>query len=96
MRILLAAAVTFTLANFGMLQAANAEAAKPPVVEVNVADPTHEMCKSVMDKKMRATYTHQHTGKMNPADMKARPLTKKEMDKVHAKCMAKLAQAPKN
>jgi hypothetical protein len=89
------AGIAMLATNPALAQAPAPTPAAPKVTEINVDAPTHEMCMSVMDKKMQGTFTHDHIGKMNMAGVKKRPLTKKEMDKVHAKCAAKLAEAGK-
>jgi phosphate-selective porin len=60
------------------------------------ANPTHEECKSVMGRKMDGRVMHDHASmKGTPGVMKMKPLSKAEMDKMHGKCAAKMAEAKK-
>jgi hypothetical protein len=77
--------------------AATAEPAPPPASPVAADEaPTHEMCKSVMGRKMEARQPHDHgrekTGAMTWPNGK--PVTKSEMAKLHKQCAKRMAAAP--
>lgn len=76
---------------------ANAEPTPQPATPA-VADetPSHEMCKSVMGRKMEARQPHDHgrdkTGAMTWP--RGKPLTKSEMAKLHKQCAERMAAQP--
>ena len=60
------------------------------------ANPTHEECKSVMGRKMEGRVMHDHSSmKGTPGVAVKKPLSKAEMEKMHGKCSAKMADAKK-
>lgn len=101
MRALFVAIATLGLAAAGQsyAQAEHTDhkaAAEATVSVKNPANPTHEECKSVMGHKMDGRVTHDHASmKGTPGVVKKAPLSKAEMDKMHGKCAAKMAAAPK-
>ena len=70
------------------------EGAKSPAAAAE-ATPTHEMCKSVMGGKMDATHPHDHARDKGgaPTWPNGKPLSKSEMDKMHAQCAAKMSKS---
>ena len=71
-----------------------AEPAAPPSA-AKADTPTHEMCKSVMGRKMEPRQPHDHgrdkTGAATWPNRK--PLTKAEMTRMHEQCAKKMAAA---
>jgi hypothetical protein len=60
------------------------------------ANPTHEECKSAMGQKMDGRVMHDHASmKGVPGAVTKKPLSKAEMEKMHGKCAAKMAEAKK-
>lgn len=99
MRTLLVAIATLGLAAAGQAYAQPGHAGHTAAAEETVsvkdpANPTHEECKSVMGRKMDGRVMHDHSaekGAPKPAVRKA--LSKAEMDKMHAKCAARMDAA---
>ena len=101
MRTLFVAIATLGLAAAGQSYAepehADHKAAAEAAVAVkDPANPTHEECKSAMGHKMDGRAMHDHSSmKGTPGVATKKPLSKAEMDKMHAKCAAKMAEAKK-
>ena len=87
-----AIAASPALAYEGAKSPAAAAAAAAAAAE---AAPTHEMCKSVMGGKMDATHPHDHARDKGgaPTWPNGKPLSKSEMDKMHAQCAAKMSKS---
>ncbi|WP_293678858.1 hypothetical protein [uncultured Phenylobacterium sp.] len=101
MRTLFVAIATLGLAAAGQSyaqpeHAGHAAAAEATVSVKDPANPSHEECKRVMGHKMEGRVMHDHASmKGTPGVMKMKPLSKAEMDKMHGKCAAKMAEAKK-
>lgn len=101
MRTLFVAIATLGLAaagqSFAQPEHAGHQAAAEATVSVkDPANPTHEECKSVMGHKMEGRVMHDHASmKGTPGVMTKKPLSKAEMEKMHGKCAAKMAEAKK-
>ena len=101
MRTLFVAIATLGLAAAGQsyAQAEHGDhkaAAEATVSVKDPANPTHEECKSVMGHKMDGRVMHDHASmKGTPGVVTKKPLSKAEMDKMHGKCAAKMAEAKK-
>lgn len=101
MRPLIIAIAALSLAGAGQSFAQAGQAATAaPVYAANPAKPTHEECKAVMGHKMDPAVAHDH-GSMKgvpTATPHRKPLSKAQMERMHAKCaarMAKTAETPK-
>lgn len=65
---------------------------KPDGAAAATAEPTHEMCKSMMGRKMDGKAMHDHSAEKGAARPPlTKPLSKAEMDRMHAKCAARMA-----
>lgn len=101
MRTLFVAIATLGLAvagqSYAQAQHTDDKAAAAATVSVkDAANPTHDECKSVMGHKMDGRVMHDHASmKGTPGVVRKVPLSKAEMDKMHGKCAAKMAAAPK-
>jgi hypothetical protein len=58
--------------------------------------PSHEQCRAVMGRKMEPRQPHDHGRDKTGAATwpKGKPLSKAEMDKMHARCAERLAKTP--
>lgn len=94
MRTLFLSVAALALAGAGQSFAQPEHAAHAAVAPASdSAEPTHEMCKSVMGRKMDGMQMHNHSSEKGaPMAGKTKPLTKAEMEKMHAKCAAKMAE----
>lgn len=91
---------TLLIAAVAALALTSAQAAGQPkpdehhadAAEAAQAQPTHEMCKAVMGRKMDGKTAHDHgkdkTGQASPPE--TRRLSKAEMEKMHARCAEKM------
>ena len=101
MRTLFVALATLGLAaagpSFAQQGHADHKAAAEETVSVkDPANPTHDECKSVMGRKMDGQVMHDHTSmKGTPGVATKKPLSKADMEKMHGKCAAKMAEAKK-
>jgi hypothetical protein len=101
MRTLFIAIAALGLATAGQSYAQPAHSEHKAAADATVsvkdpANPTHEECKSVMGRKMDGRVMHDHASmKGTPGVTTKKPLSKAEMDKMHGKCAAKMAEAKK-
>ena len=101
MRTLFVAIATLGLAAAGQSYAQpehddHKAAAEATVSVKDPANPTHEECKSVMGHKMDGRVMHDHSAEKGaPKPPVRKPLTKAEMDKMHGKCAARMAETKK-
>ena len=101
MRTLFVAIATLGLAAAGQSYAQpehgeHKAAAEATVSVTDPANPTHEECMSVMGRKMDGRVMHDHSAEKGaPKPPVRKPLTKAEMEKMHGKCAARMAETKK-
>ncbi len=97
MRTLFLAVAALSLATGGQALAQPGHEEHHPLAPTAAADPTpptHEDCKTVMGRKMDDKGMHNHSAdKGAPVAGPTKPLSKAEMEKMHARCAAKMAEA---